>query len=429
VTTAWTSILVMAVWAAGFVISCLLGLLLSQLTLRGARAPVARTDGVGREMLLVRSIYHVVIAIVSLCYYLAIPVVVLCVVGVTGGIIYEILAGGRIPVYMILLAGFGAIVTLYFIGSNLFVGFEDPVSGRALSEREAPRLWSVTTAVARRLNTRPVDRIVVTPGTEIAVTERGRTLQILIGKGQRCLLLGLGVLPGLRRGPFEALLAHEYGHFSAGTATGSCACGPVAHQVRLSLYRNTLKLVIDGRDRWYNPVWIFLAAFGRVFSRITLGASRVQELLADTNAAQAFGVSNFTEGLEHTIRQSIVFSTQVSKEIELSQREGRRIQNVYTLQPPDDERQLREIEQKFIDEMERSVSLDDSHPPARDRIALLQRLGTETPAERDSEPVWDLLDNAGELQDEMTDLYQANIDDHRHARLTSSAAMDHPADD
>jgi Zn-dependent protease with chaperone function len=424
VTTAWTSILVMTVWAAGLVISCSLGLLLSQLTLREAR-----TAGVGKGMLFVRSIYHVVIAIVSLCYYLAIPVVVLSVAAVTGGIVYEILVGGRIPVYVILFAGFGAIVTLFFVGSSVFVSVEDPVSGRAVSEREAPRLWSVTTAVARRLNTRRVDSIVVTPGTEIAVTELGGTLQILRGKGRRCLLLGLGVLPGLRRGPFEALLAHEYGHFSAGTATGSCACGPVAHQARLSLDRNTLKVVIDGQDKWYNPLWWFLAAFDRVFSRITLGASRLQELLADVNAAQAFGVSNFTEGLEHTIRQSIVFSTQVSKEIELSQREGRRIQNVYTLQPPDDEHQLREIEQKFIDVMERSVSPDDSHPPARDRIALLQRLGAETPVERNSEPVWDLLDNAGELQDEMTDLYQASIDDHRHARQTSNAAMDHPADD
>jgi Zn-dependent protease with chaperone function len=174
---------------------------------------------------------------------------------------------------------------------------------------------------------------------------------------------------------------------------------------------------------------MFLAAFDSVFSWITLGASRLQELLADNIAAQAFGVSNFTEGLEHTIRQSIVFSTQVSKEIEVSQREGRRIKNVYTLQPPDDGHQLREIEQKFIEEMERPVSPDDSHPPPRDRIALLQRLGTETPAEQDSEPVWDLLDNAGELQDEMTDLYQESIDDHRHARQASNAAMDHPADD
>mgnify|MGYP003381524256 CR=1 FL=1 len=83
---------------------------------------------------------------------------------------------------------------------------EDP--GLYLPREEAPQLWSLTEEVAQRVGTRPVDAIYVAAGAEIAVTERGGFWKKLRGSGQRCLILGLGDLPGLPLSQFKACLLY-----------------------------------------------------------------------------------------------------------------------------------------------------------------------------------------------------------------------------
>src|SRR2546425_8822909 len=84
---------------------------------------------------------------------------------------------------------------------------------------------SVLDEVAQRVGTRPVDNVYMTPGAQVAVMERGRSMLARArGRAERCLILGAAALEGMRLGPFKAILAHEYGHFSnRDTAGGGVA--------------------------------------------------------------------------------------------------------------------------------------------------------------------------------------------------------------
>jgi len=368
VTVVRVGAIVLAIAIVGLVALFLLGMVLSRLTLREVyRGQTAGATVVGRGGRLVRSFYRGVIAVTSAAFYASVPIF--------------IAAAGR----------------------------RDEDLGRPLLAKESPRIWSLTADVARRLDTRPVERIYVTPGTEIAVMERGGALQKLRGSGERCLLLGLGALPGLRRGPFEAILAHEYGHFFNRDTAG----GNLAHQVVMSMQQMGFTLAMNGLNKWYNPAWVFLNGSSRIFLRVTLGASRLQEILADRYAALAYGVGNFTEGLEHTMRQSLLFGAQVANEVELSQREDRQLRNIYTLPPIDDEARKRDLDRKYSEAMTQPASPYSTHPDPHDRIALLRQLDADGPAEDNTVLVWDLFDNANALQAEMTAVIQTNVDSHR----------------
>jgi Zn-dependent protease with chaperone function len=259
--------------------------------------------------------------------------------------------------------------------------------------------------VAERLDTRPIDTIYVTAGPEIAVMERGGLLKKVRDAGQRCLILGLGALPGMTQGQFKAILGHEYGHFSNRDTAG----GNLAKQVRLSMHHMALTLAYNGLARWYNPAWLFLNGFNLVFSRITLGASRLQETLADRYAAIAFGVQNFISGLTHIIHQDLAFNTQVNHEIEAAFGQGRDLQNIYTLPPLRNEAQLKRLKVEEDEIMGRPTSPYDSHPAPCERIAMVEQIEAAGVVEDDPKPVWDLLPDAEELQLEMTVIVQSNV--------------------
>jgi Zn-dependent protease with chaperone function len=397
---------ILAGWGAGLAVLFLVGILLSSLTLRtvSRRRPTAQF-AIGRGELWVRTVYRVVIAITSLYFYLSIPLLILVVVAAAGGIFYLFLLIGHIPLRLAVFIGAAALVTLYAIVRSLFARVKEADPGRPLSREEAPALWSLAEEVAQRLGTRPVDAIYVTPSPEIAVLERGGIWTKLRGEGRRSLVLGLGALPGLSQSQFKAILAHEYGHFSNRDTAG----GNLANQVRHSMYHMALGLALNGLARWYNPAWIFLNGFNRIFLRITLGASRLQEILADRYAVMAYGVQAFSEGLMHMIRQDLAFGMQVSDEVEQAQEQGRSLYNVYMLPPLESHGQQKELEEKTAEVMRRPASPYDSHPVPRERIALLEQLQLRTPSEVNPAPVWDLLPNAPALQAEMTEVIQTNL--------------------
>jgi Zn-dependent protease with chaperone function len=249
-----------------------------------------------------------------------------------------------------------------------------------------------------------VDAIYVTPAPEIGVTERGSLLQKLSGAGQRCLILGLGTLSGLTQDQFKAILAHEYGHFSHRDTAG----GNLARQVLISMHRMAYGLALSGQARWYNPAWLFVNGFYRIFLRITLGASRLQEILADRYAAVAYGVQNFTAGLMHMVRQSLVFNLQVAHEVQQAVKSRRDLSNLYTLPPLEPDLIGDKVEIQIEEVMSRPTSPYDSHPAVQERIALVQQLEVSK-IEENSEPVWDLLPNAEMLQHKMTAIVQANV--------------------
>ena len=63
--------------------------------------------------------------------------------------------------------------TLWSMLKGLLVRASDEDPGERLDLRGEPRLRSLLGDVARKVGTRPVDNVYLTPGTELAVMERG----------------------------------------------------------------------------------------------------------------------------------------------------------------------------------------------------------------------------------------------------------------
>jgi Zn-dependent protease with chaperone function len=252
--------------------------------------------------------------------------------------------------------------------------------------------------VASRLETKAVDAIYVTPSAQIGVTEQGSLPQKLTGAGRRVLLLGLGALPGMTQSQLRAILAHEYGHFSNRDTAG----GDLARRVQISVLHLAHGLATTGQARWYNPAWLFVRAFHRLYLRITLGASRLQEILADRSAATAYGAAVFIRALRHIIHQELVFKATAANEIAMAQEQERELQNLYQLSPLQDEDKPKELETLEDEVMNRPTSPYDSHPAPCDRIELLTSLSPAGPGGDISPPAWKLLLHADALQAEMT---------------------------
>src|SRR4029079_12221765 len=118
-------------------------------------------------------------------------------------------------------------------------------------------------------------------------------------------------LEGMRLGPLKAVLAHEYGHLTNRDTAG----GGFALAGRRSLHTMAQSLASSGAAAWYNPAWLFLNGFYRVFLRISQGASRLQEVLADRWAVFAYGADAFEAGLRHVIERSVRFDAHVGATI------------------------------------------------------------------------------------------------------------------
>jgi Zn-dependent protease with chaperone function len=393
-------------WLTGLPLLFASGALLSGLTLAATRRYQSAGEfRVGRAERVVQAIYRVVIAATSLYFYASIPILILIVLAATGGVIYLFFVVGMVPVRIAAFIVVIALFTLFALVRSVFTRPKEREPGRSLDRDDAPALWELVEEVAGRVGTRPADAIYVTPATEIGVTERGKLLQKLRGAGERCLILGLGALSGITQGQLKSILAHEYGHFSQRDTAG----GNLARQVQLSIQQIVYSLATTGQARWYNPAWLFVNGFYRVFLRVTLGAARLQEILADRYAAAAYGGRQLVEGLDHLIRQSLLFDLQVKREIEVALKASRGLSNLYVLPPLQTDVLREQLSTKVDEVMNRPTAPYDRHPAVRERIALLERLEAAEEVEASAELAWDLLPNAEGLQREMTAVVQDNV--------------------
>jgi Zn-dependent protease with chaperone function len=386
-----------SIWGAGILLLFLVGKLLSVLTLSSVERDDPNRQISGATKVL-RNFYRRVITFAGMYYYLSLPFVAAIVLFVTGSILYAFYAAGHIPIKLAAVIGIGALVTVWAILRSLFVRVRDDGDpGLAISEDDAPGLWTMVREVAEEVNTRPVDEIWLTPGTDLAVYERGSLRQRMADRARRALIIGAGVLDGFRQDWMRAVLAHEYGHFSHRDTAG----GDVALRVESGMYRFAVALAEAGYAVWWNLGFQFLRLYDKLFRRITHGATRMQEVLADRLAVQKYGLNAFRDGLTHVVRRSIIFDHAANAEITDAVNNKRAIANLYKLPAPSNEQTGAELEKVICQSLERRTSEDDTHPSPADRFRLASRVNTTPKASHDG-PVWELFQNPKVLMDEMT---------------------------
>ncbi len=358
-------------WLIGLVVLYLVGKSLSARTLRimNRRGVEAATTSHNK----LRSLYRFVVNISGLYYYISLPLLMLAAVALPLSIGYALLMLPSVSLFLIvvvLAAGLFGIVTAFTGIRTAFIRGRDEDPGRALTEAEAPGLWALAREVATDLETRPLDEIWITPGTEVAVIERGGWLKRRRDKARRALILGAGLLSHFKIDAFKAVLAHEYGHFrNRDTAGGDIALG-----VRRAMMNFADKIVARGKIRWWDISVHFLRIYHKLFTRLTFGASRLQEVLADRIAVLAYGPTSFKEGLDYVIRRSAEFDFEVSQSIGERIRQEKHATSFYPGRGVEVE-SLDELKQ-VINEIESQPTTEaDTHPSPRDRYRMAFDVG------------------------------------------------------
>lgn len=392
-----------AAWALGLVLLFVLGKVLSNMTMRTVdTADPEELTGSRHETL--RLWYRRLINFGGFYYYVSLPVVLCLVLLAAAAVIYAFLMIGRIPIKLALIIVVGAGITVFQMIRSFFVKHEAEDPGRPLREEEAPGLWALAREVAGAVGTRPVDEIRVTPGTDLAVYERGSSGDKRQDKATRILILGVGVLNGFTRNAFRAVLAHEYGHFSHRDTAG----GEVALRVNKDMVTFAYAMAAAGQAVWYNLAFQFLRAYHFIFRRITHGATRLQEILADRVAVYLYGARAFEEGLTHVIYRDVEFNHLAVREINSAAQARRALQNIYELPEAKGGEAEPDVESAFRESLGRKTSEDDTHPAPSERFRLAQRVKSKGELPADG-TVWELFADRESITREMSDLVSRNL--------------------
>lgn len=386
-------------WIAGLVLLFIVGKVLSSRTISSIENSDPNDISGGGQAGL-RKIYKTLITIAGIYYYVSLPFVMALIVISGLGILFAFLWIGVIPIKLMLIIALVGGAAIFYMVKSILVRktAEDP--GRKLSEEEAPELWALVRDVAKTIETRPIDEIRITQGTDLAVYERGGVFARMRDKAERVLIVGVAVLNGFNQNSFRSVIAHEYGHFSNRDTAG----GDIAIRVNRDIMQYAEAMAMSGTATVYNLAFQFLRLYHFLFRRITHGATRLQEILADRVAVYQYGAASFREGLTHVIRREVEFEHVANAEINAAFSGNRAMQNLYEL-TIQEEGEKKDVESKFNEVFNRPTTEDDTHPSPEDRFRLTSQIKS-----REVEPlngmVWDLFKDREGITKEMNSLVE-----------------------
>jgi Zn-dependent protease with chaperone function len=159
--------------------------------------------------------------------------------------------------------------------------------------------------------------------------------------------------------------------------------------------------------RW-NLGFRFLIIYHKLFTRISHGASRLQEVLADRLSAYHYGAQAFEDGLRHVVYREAEFSYMASCEVKAALGAKRSFANFYELVPSEAPQEQKSIQAKYQEAITRVTSETDTHPNPIDRFRYVGRVMSK-PCEPAPGMVWDLFSDRQALTAEMHALLENNI--------------------
>jgi Zn-dependent protease with chaperone function len=415
-TSAWAGLWIAAIWLAVMIVLLAAGFALSRATLRSVEHGTATSaDAVGSDSeRRLRRIYKAVLLLSGVYFYLSMPLLLVLIVAAGAGAIIGFLAMGVIPIKLVLIIGIIVLATTVAILRSLFVRVDSKPPGDPFPLDKHPKLRALLDDVAATVGTRPVDKAYLTPGTDMAVTERGGVWTSMRGgRTERSLIMGVGLFDGMTQLQLRSILAHEYGHFRNEDTAG----GGFALAVRRSLFILIIGLAQRGVAGAWNPVWWFVRGFHRVYLGMSQGASRLQEVLADRFAIRAYGSEAFIGGYKHAVARSVEFDHDVNAKIKDVIEKKAPLPNLYTYQP-----EQRAIDSDVASEIEKEMGREptayDSHPSPKQRLAWATQLAVaRTAAPDDNTPVWDLFADREELERAMTFTVRERIEANHGIRI------------
>jgi hypothetical protein len=144
-----------------------------------------------------------------------------------------------------------------------------------------------------------------------------------------------------------------------------------------------------------------------VYLGISQGASRLQEVLADRWAIQAYGSAAFIAGYEHVVARSVEFDHDVNATVKQVRSEQAVLANLYSFAA---KTETSAVEADVKKAMAHEPSVYDSHPSPNQRIAWATQLAvTHAPGADDDAPVWALFPDREDLERAMTKVVRDDI--------------------
>jgi hypothetical protein len=167
-------------------------------------------------------------------------------------------------------------------------------------------------------------------------------------------------------------------------------------------------LANSGFAVWWNLAFQFLRIYDFLFRRVSHGATRLQEVLADRVAIQRYGFEAFRTGLTHVIRKSVLFERLATAEIRQAVEQRRIISNLYSLPIPSDPDVVADIELQVAAALDAKTTEDNTHPGTQDRFRLGRRIhSTATYQARGG--VWELFNDPTAVMVEMTSIVAKRV--------------------
>lgn len=277
---------------------------------------------------------------------------------------------------------------LYIVGRGVFVSTRlrhRDVVGVAVSDQNEPALWHRVRFLADSVGTRAPKRIYLVPDVNAAVWENSQMLGLI--PGARNMMIGVPLLIGLTPAQFDAVIAHELGHYgNRDTRLGaidrrarSSVMAAVAAAAQLPRGRRRedgqrRRIRIPGQAAFF----AIFRAYAKLVLSVTQEASRRQEYAADRVAADIAGHANAAAALRELPAIAAAYSFYLERYV------ARGIERDLLPPPPevlggfaallaDPERQAE------LDGIRREPAAEesdkfDSHPPTADRVAAILAL-------------------------------------------------------
>ena len=270
--------------------------------------------------------------------------------------------------------------------------------GPRLDAADQPRLFERLRKLALSVKQEMPKEVYLVPEMNAWVAQRGG----IMGFGSRRVMgIGLPLLDIVSVPEFEAILAHEFGHYHE----GDTRLGPWVYKTRSGIGRTITNLARLGEGR--GGIFGFSAVmlqkpfiwYGNMFLRITHAISRAQELSADRLAATAMGAGALADGLRALHRSLQAYDYYLNSEIAPALRKGflpplldgfsefLRVENIAAATADNLEKELAEAK----------IDPYDTHPPLAQRLAALAQMPPGRVIE-DHSPAWTLLDNVEMLE-------------------------------
>jgi Zn-dependent protease with chaperone function len=242
-------------------------------------------------------------------------------------------------------------------------------SGFELARDTCPELWRHVDELAHLAGTRGPDDIRLVDGANASVWER---------RGVRYLELGLPLVAGLNVGELRSVLAHELGHYGGGHT-----------QLSAMTYRAKLALQLSMHE---DRVFGLLSAWAHLYALVAASESRDHERFADEVAVAAAGRDAARRALLRSGPVGEAWSDYLTSYVSLAliaERTPPLLEGFRSyLDHPRRVHELRDLERRMA-ELE-PASVFDSHPPIRERVAVMASLTSgDTPI--DERPGWTLL--------------------------------------